>query len=38
MWLLLSKAQSVTLPLACVPNDMQAFIAERVTHAGGKLV
>ena len=36
-WLLLfSKAQFITLPLACVPPDMQQFIENRVVTAGGK--
>lgn len=35
-WLLLfSKAQFMTLPLACIPNEMQQFIAERVKSNGG---
>lgn len=39
VWLLLfSKAQFVTLPLACMSNDMRAFIAERVKSAGGRIV
>lgn len=36
--LLFSKAQFVTLPLAFVPADAQAFILDRVSAAGGKLV
>ncbi len=37
-WLLLfSKAQFVTLPLADLPPDAQAFILERVQAAGGKI-
>jgi hypothetical protein len=37
-WLVLfSKAQFVTLPLACVPADAQAFILARVSAAGGKV-
>lgn len=36
-WLLLfSKAQFVTLPLVCIPEEMQAFILKRVAAAGGK--
>jgi YcxB-like protein len=36
-WLLLfSKAQFITLPLACVPLEMQQFIAGRIEAAGGK--
>ena len=35
-WLLLfSKAQFITLPLACLPDDMRQFIAERVSARGG---
>jgi hypothetical protein len=38
-WLVLfSKAQFVTLPLACVGPEMQAFIVSRVLSAGGKVV
>jgi hypothetical protein len=38
-WLLLfSKAQFVTLPLASVPPEMQAYILRRVSGAGGKVV
>ena len=37
-WLLLfSKAQFITLPLACIPPEMQEFIAHRVEAAGGKI-
>lgn len=37
-WLLLfSKAQFMTLPLASVPQDMQAFVLARVAAAGGKI-
>jgi drug/metabolite transporter (DMT)-like permease len=36
-WLLLfSKAQFMTLPLASVPQDMQAFVLARVAAAGGR--
>jgi hypothetical protein len=36
-WLLLfSKAQFMTLPLASVPPDMQAFVLARVAATGGK--
>lgn len=39
LWLLLfSKAQFVTLPLADLPDPMQAFMLERVQAAGGKIV
>ena len=35
-WLLLfSKAQFVTLPLASLPQELQAFVLERVRAAGG---
>ena len=38
-WLLLfSKAQFVTLPLAAVSPEAQAFIASRVVAAGGRIV
>jgi len=38
-WLLLfSKAQFVTVPLATVPSEAQAFIISRVSAAGGKVV
>jgi hypothetical protein len=38
-WLLLfSKAQFVTLPLASVPPEMQAYILSRVLSAGGKVL
>ena len=37
-WLLLfSKSQFITLPLASLPADAQAFIVARVTAAGGKV-
>jgi hypothetical protein len=37
-WLLLfSKAQFMTLPILCVPEDMRAFILQRVAAAGGKV-
>jgi YcxB-like protein len=36
-WLLLfSKAQFITVPLAGVPEEMRAFILQRVAAAGGK--
>ncbi|QTN21533.1 YcxB family protein [Rhizobacter sp. AJA081-3] len=36
-WLLLfSKAQFITLPLACIPQEMQQFIASHVEAARGK--
>lgn len=36
-WLLLfSKAQFITLPLECIPEEMQAFILKSVSAAGGK--
>jgi hypothetical protein len=36
-WLLLfSKAQFMTLPLASVPKELQAFVQVRVAAAGGK--
>ena len=38
VWLLLySKTQFSTLPLACLPPDIQAFVQERVRKAGGKV-
>ena len=38
VWLLLySKTQFSTLPLACLPPDIQAFVQERVQEAGGKV-
>ncbi len=38
VWLLLySKTQFSTLPLACLPPDIQAFVQERVREAGGKI-
>jgi len=38
VWLLLySKTQFSTLPLACLPPDIQAFVQERVREAGGKV-
>ena len=38
MWLMLfSKAQFVILPLADIPEPMQAFILERVEASGGKI-
>jgi hypothetical protein len=37
-WLLLfSKAQFITLPILCVPEEMRAFILQRVAAAGGKV-
>jgi hypothetical protein len=37
-WLLLfSKAQFITLPLACVPDEMRAFVLQRIVAAGGKI-
>lgn len=37
-WLLLfSKAQFITVPLASVPEEMRAFILQRVSVAGGKI-
>jgi hypothetical protein len=39
VWLLLySKAHFSTLPVACMPPEMQAFIRQRVQAAGGKIV
>jgi hypothetical protein len=36
-WLLLfSKAQFMTLPLACISEDMRSFVLKRVVAAGGK--
>lgn len=36
-WLLLfSKAQFMTLPLACIPEETRAFIINRVAAGGGK--
>ena len=36
-WLLLfSKAQFVTLPLACIPEETRAFVISRVAAAGGE--
>ena len=38
VWLLLySKTQFSTLPVACLPPDLQAFVQERVREAGGKV-
>ena len=38
VWLLLySKTQFSTLPLACIPPEIQAFVRERVREAGGKV-
>ena len=38
-WLLLySKAHFSTLPVACLPPEMQAFILQHVQAAGGKIV
>lgn len=38
VWLLLySKAQFSTLPLACLPQDMRAFVLQRVRASGGKI-
>ena len=37
-WLLsLSKSQFITLPLADVPPEMQAYLLERIQAAGGKV-
>ena len=37
-WLLLfSKAQFITVPLAGVPDEMRAYILQRVAAAGGKV-
>ncbi|MFC4310355.1 YcxB family protein [Steroidobacter flavus] len=37
-WLLLfSKAQFITVPLADVPEEMRAFILQRISAAGGKV-
>lgn len=37
-WLLLySKAQFSTLPLECIPPELQAYIAERVVASGGRV-
>lgn len=37
-WLLsLSKSQFITLPLADLPSDMQAFVLEHIRAAGGKV-
>lgn len=35
--LLFSKAQFVTIPTACLPDGMRAFILQRVLDAGGKV-
>jgi hypothetical protein len=36
-WLLLfSKAQFITLPLECLPTEMQSFILQRMQAAGSK--
>jgi hypothetical protein len=36
-WLLLfSKAQFITLPLACLSEEMRQFIAQRIEAGGGK--
>jgi len=38
VWLLLfSPAQFSTLPLACLPPEMQAYVLQRVRAAGGKV-
>ena len=38
VWLLLySKAQFSTLPLASLPLEMQAYVAQRIRAAGGKV-
>jgi hypothetical protein len=38
VWLLLySKAQFSTLPLACLPSEMQSFVLQRVRASGGKI-
>lgn len=37
-WLLLfSKAQFITLPILCVPEEMRTFILQRIAAAGGKV-
>jgi hypothetical protein len=37
-WLLLfSKAHFMTVPLACLPQGMDAFVLQRVRAAGGKI-
>ncbi|HET6431108.1 YcxB family protein [Dyella sp.] len=37
-WLLvLSKSQFVTLPLACLPPELAAFVLARVQASGGKV-
>jgi len=37
-WLLLfSKAQFATIPLECVPLEMQAHVLDRIRSAGGKI-
>ncbi|MDR7194561.1 hypothetical protein J2W68_003309 [Luteimonas terrae] len=35
---LFSRAQFITLPLACMSQDMQQFIAQRIETRGGKNV
>ena len=38
VWLLLySKTQFSTLPVACLPPEIQAFVRERVREGGGKV-
>ncbi|MFO1413898.1 MAG: YcxB family protein [Burkholderiales bacterium] len=38
VWLLLySPAQFSTLPVACLPSDLQAYVVQRVRAAGGKV-
>ncbi len=38
VWLLLfSKAQFVTLPIACLPPEMQSFIVQQVRSSGGRI-
>lgn len=38
VWLLLySKAQFSTLPLACLPPEMRAYVVQRIQAAGGKV-
>ncbi len=37
-WLLLfSKAQFMTLPLACISEEIQAFLLNRIAAGGGKI-
>jgi len=38
-WLIFySKAQFTTLPLVCLPPEMQSFIVQRIQATGGKIV